>query len=766
MTELRLSYEEACSRGYNQSYRIHLAVIGHSEAGKTSFIDRLLGKGFQEQRQSTEGIHTHFITSSFNKNDLDSKKWTEISFESSILEKDFHQSILAQRAFTEPKILKHQEKSPEESTGFFEATFEDDNKYKDTKNAEAFNIDEKFPLSPILRMTSEPLPDPTAAENDYDNLHEDTFTIPEQIGTRTIPTMSSEALSKLLESKQEYEGPPSDDRIPYSINIWDHGGQNEFIITNQLFLNIEAFILMVMDISLDLNIPLKQSSDAKGKFGLPKTPAQILCYWLNALHILAIEKTTEPNIALVLTHQDMIKASDTKKYIESYMDELIKCIKGKPYESYIMNENIFVVDNREGTEGEFAHIRNRIFAQIARQKSWGIERPTRWLKLEADILETAKEAKNPYLHISTVKDLTSSFAMNEKELESFLHFHHTLGDLIYYPNEKLTDIVITNPQWFLDMFKSLITPHEFLLRRKLQPEKLEEMKRAIVSEETLKAIWEESNVQFLKDVMMKFDLMLSLGSEQNNEYLIPCMLQSQDIDMYGQEPFTNMVLIYNTTLKPNQGDAMPVGAFHKLLSQCSKIPCWKVCANDHLSYTDASIEISHGIRLALTLMKTNTIRLSIWSAREVLDDGHLSNNEARELILKAHMTVSQCLKLLALTSSADFKMLCPHWSPGEEYLCLVTVGKKENIPLDGPIFFAKSNQCTIHKKVLESGHFPWTREELNVDLDGKFKYSKHRQNRDNKNNRNGKSLKQIYDLSTLYIQQEISNYNYRPQTKL
>ena len=267
--------------------------------------------------------------------------------------------------------------------------------------------------------------------------------------------------------------------------------------------------------------------------------------------------------------------------------------------------------------------------------------------------------------------------------------------------------------------------------------KIEEMKRAIVSEETLKAIWEESNVQFLKDVMMKFDLILFLGSEQNNEYLIPCMLPSQDIDMYGQEPFTNMVLIYNTTLKPNQVDAMPVGAFHKLLSKCSKIPDWKVSANDNLSYTDVSIEISHGIHLALILMKTNTIRLSIWSAREVLDDGNLSNNEARELILNAHRTVRQCLKLLTLRSGADFKMPCPHWSPEEKYLCLVTVGDKENIPLDGPTFFAKSNKCTIHKQVLESGHFPWTREELDVNLDGKFKYNRRRQNRDHKNNRNG-----------------------------
>ena len=256
------------------------------------------------------------------------------------------------------------------------------------------------------------------------------------------PEISSEELSQLLEIQKSY-AKPSDKRIPYSVNIWDHGGQDEFMITNQLFLNVEAFILIVMNISLDLNIPLKQSSDTKGKFGIPKTPAQILCYWLNALHVLALEKRKEMNIALVLTHKDMIKADDTRKYIDNYIKELVTCIQEKPYATYI--GNIFVVDNREGTEDDFDRFRNNIFAEITRQKSWGIERPTRWLKLEADILKTAKETQKPYLHMSIVKQLASAFAMNEKELKSFLKFHHNLGDLIYHPDHKLSDIVVTNP---------------------------------------------------------------------------------------------------------------------------------------------------------------------------------------------------------------------------------------------------------------------------------------------------------------------------------
>ena len=377
MKELNFAYKEACLHGSKENYRIHLALIGHSEAGKTTFIDRLLGKEFQEQRKSTEGIHTHFITSFFNKNNLRSRAWTQRLLEASILEKDFHENVLSQRTFTEPKMVQHQKKRPEESTAFtepkmvnhqkkrleesalfFAATFEDDNKYSDTKYAEAFNTGKDF-ASPIMkRMISDPLTDLAATENEYDDLHENTCSLPSKIGTRTIPTMSSEAFSKLLESKKKYTGPPSDDRIPYSINIWDHGGQSEFILTNHLFLNVQAFILMAMDISLDLNKPLKQSVDAKGKFGIPKTPAQILCYWLNALHVLALEKTTEPNIALVLTHKDMIKADDTKKYIESYIEELLQMHSMENHmHPTSRNEKIFVVDNREGTEGDFAHIK-------------------------------------------------------------------------------------------------------------------------------------------------------------------------------------------------------------------------------------------------------------------------------------------------------------------------------------------------------------------------------------------------------------------------
>ena len=245
-----------------------------------------------------------------------------------------------------------------------------------------------------------------------------------------------------------------------------------------------------------------------------------------------------------------------------------------------------------------------------------------------------------------------------------------------------------------------------------------------MSEDSLKVVWEGNDVQFLKDVMIKFDLMLPLGSEQmDKKYLIPCMLPSQEVKMDGPDPFAGMALIYSSKLEPECGDdAMPVGAFHKLLSQCSKTPGWKVCADEHLSYIQALIEIDDGVRMELRLQKSNSIQVSIWSFREKLDDGYLSINEARNIIASAHKTTAKCIKITGLTQKGSFKMLCPHWNPREEYICLVTVDEKKEVPQNMPIFLSHQKLCTMHRKELEPGHFPWTKEDF--DSDGKFRITK------------------------------------------
>ena len=330
--ELQLAYKEACFHGSKNNYRIHLAVMGHSEAGKTSFIDRLLGKEFQPQRESTEGIQTHFVESFFSKKDVVSNMWTETIFEAGKLEKDFHESLLANIKSKELESLNSE--SPHQKVvrwlqnttpnglassandapnldmaslesskptypvvaypkkkEFYQEPYTEVELTMDNKGArrqeEVFYDDEDITKPNIAKMGfeeySQPLQSKINTGLPYDKIIKDKSGTNQLISSEAFPStknyqahltfettdsnnndneseeplylnqeitskMSYATLNRLKHRKETY-ATSSDERIPYSLNIWDHGGQNEFIITNQLFLNVEAFILMVMDIS-------------------------------------------------------------------------------------------------------------------------------------------------------------------------------------------------------------------------------------------------------------------------------------------------------------------------------------------------------------------------------------------------------------------------------------------------------------------------------------------------------------------------------------
>ena len=108
------------------------------------------------------------------------------------------------------------------------------------------------------------------------------------------------------------------------------------------------------------------------------------------------------------------------------------------------------------------------------------------------------------------------------------------------------------------MFKTLITPHEFFKRRQLQPDILQQLKKGTVSEKTLQVLWEGNDIQFLTNLMMKFDLILPLDSANGEQtYLIPCMLPPLNINIYETEPFQKMELTYSTIHNAGVGDTLP-----------------------------------------------------------------------------------------------------------------------------------------------------------------------------------------------------------------
>ena len=64
-------------------------LVGFHEAGKTSLAERLMGKEFNANVKSTEGVSIHYIKSNFNKSSAVCEDWKESEQDASELNKLF-----------------------------------------------------------------------------------------------------------------------------------------------------------------------------------------------------------------------------------------------------------------------------------------------------------------------------------------------------------------------------------------------------------------------------------------------------------------------------------------------------------------------------------------------------------------------------------------------------------------------------------------------------------------------------------------------------
>ena len=396
----------------------------------------------------------------------------------------------------------------------------------------------------------------------------------------------------LVTEKLEEE---SKENTPFSISLWDLGGQDEFISTHHLFLDAEAAVLIVMDITKELY----ELIECNFQFGYLNSAVDVLHYWLNFFHNAFEEKKDEndmePNIALVLTHKDKLSEENREQEMEEYKTQILEAVENEPYAKYVTRENIYVVDSSEETEENFGRLRNELLRHLEKQKSWGKKVPLPWLSLKADIIEEATERNKKHLPLSKVWELAEKYNMNTKEVESFLQMQTFLGDFVHFQVQELREIVITDPRWLVDKCKALISTHEFIDQRKDLKESIrEDLKRGEVSEDGLKELWNNDKVVYLTKLMEKFDLLVNVPDDLEHKYIIPCMLHSKRTKISQKEiPYKLLI-----------------GSFPQLVSKCSKEKGWKLC-RENLSYTTASFDMGNGTKLHLSLTVSGEVQTSI-----------------------------------------------------------------------------------------------------------------------------------------------------------
>ena len=700
------AYRNAWSEGEAVIYRAHVALLGDSNATKNNFIEGLLDEPKYSSRRYPEigGVKVLKFKAKFNKDTQKTERWHESVSNSSDLMTDFRDAVLSHI-----RPVQH----GGQAEGILETS-------QQSHLSSADSVGKKSSVSTIeLNKTGKQAVRPNTGQ-------EKNFAVQFQ-------NPGNKTLLFLYRNAQVKEAP--DKNIPYSINLWNFDSRDEFSTMNQLFLKAEALILYVMDIRLDLFSPQKQNWDERHINENPKTSAEKLKYWLNSVHKEAQKQNLKPNIVLLLTHTDSIKVQKRSQYVESYIKKITDIVEGKPYAGYISEENIILVDKFRVPLvffDFFKGIRDKLFDRIIMQPSWGVKRPIRWLHLEAKLLRrTTCEEKSylhryelddydddddyefadyyhtergPYVLVSELKELASAYGMDACEVDSFLEFHYVLGDFIWSPPSKFGRFIITHPQWLLDKVSQLFSQvsntqrHDEPLHYRHRHELLHYPRphKAIISIIDLRRLWGK-NAQFLLDLMMNFHFILPIDSDENpnQTYLIPCILPAKKSYLHEKE------LTYSVVYIARELEVQHVETFQRLLCLCANQTNWKLRITDHKSHYHASFDVNLGTHLVLNPRENNTIEVSTWTSIQELDKGHISNDGIRAFLLDIHKDMARKMETLGVTQSKVFQILCPHWRPGDERLCLVEIEEQTQKRSDNFVFHPISQRCAIHKKVLD-----------------------------------------------------------------
>ena len=649
------AYSRACSEGMVSVKRGHLTVLGSGGDGKTSFIDRLTGRGFNTTHTVTEGIEAELSCTIDTVNCTEA--WTEHNMDQAEVLKEAittgFSNILDefQQLDIEASQISHDHTRTVIDTAEMNTTIDTN---PPQGNARSFNERSNY-----FSDTAEP---PTRSDT---NLEGD-----------------SEA-KKQLEQVYIYSK-RSNTTTQADIEIVDFGGQWMYKTIHHVFVRNKCVFALVINLNIKLNsvttLETKPKLYATNRtffkwFQPMSSRSQILgnvryidqiVMWLNT--ILSHMRTNDnseymANTLIIGTHTDLLGWSKNSRKVsaEKYFTELRELLKSKAHKQMI--RGFYAVDNRYGDPETFKEVRQEIMKAIEENCDWNQKRPIKWLQMEKHLhdiqnVNNDDDVDQNLIRFEDAEKYGERFRIDRDDMAAFCNFHHMRGDITYLQTEALKGYIIANPQWLVNVFRTIITLPMYRPtdRPELQDEiSLLEHDGILKPKGTfLRHVWKQfldgkediqERIEYLIQLLVHFDITCPLKNGSNSEesiYLVPCLLpwclEASEPDSEWKKAlpalcfrFHNSMDSYHAThLDTAPVDLfLPFAFFQRLVCRCSKQPGWTFTSTKYQN--KMSFLIGDQLVILQTHFQSVWIKLSILT--QEAEESSFSDNVASEVYL-------------------------------------------------------------------------------------------------------------------------------------
>ena len=352
---------------------------------------------------------------------------------------------------------------------------------------------------------------------------------------------ADETLPNVGEVRQGGDGTLLVDPLQATVKILDMSGEFGFYKTHQMFLGSSMVFLLVIDVTKPLDENLSKSAvmkEQEGKLEIPRTPREFLDFLLNTISTFVGTGNGTKSVIIVLTHTDEIDPQTRDAHVKNYRKEIKKHLKGQ----YVCNlvDKIVALSNKERDESIMKNLRSSSIKLCKAKPTYGEEIPCTWLKCEVDILSDSDTSEKRYLTIRNLRDkFESRIRMSAKQVAEFLKFHSKHGSMIHFDSQELDSLVVTDPQFLVDKFTSIIDMWKAKKTSQLSLDSLgtedelaNDLDEGILSTRSLNIIWDQMelrSVERLAKIMVKFCQFIQWDQRTENQtisskFIIPALL--------------------------------------------------------------------------------------------------------------------------------------------------------------------------------------------------------------------------------------------------
>ncbi len=633
----------ACSEGLTAVKRGRLAVLGAGGDGKTSFIDRLTGRGFNKAHIVTDGLEAELSCTVDTVNCTEA--WTEHRMDQAQVLQDAVTSGLYE-------LMEEFQQLESDEYGNEHLCWQGSGKRKQILQSE------------ISQEITSSTHSAEANESEKSSItHSD------------IDPETQRQLEQVhIESKRQAIKDLSD------IEVMDFGGQWMYKTIHHIFIRNKCVFALVINLNIKLDSLTKVETKPKllspsksfvkwfqTLLSKSQTIGRVpyieqIVMWLNT--ILSHMKTSEigtylPNTIIIGTHKDLLgwTHQSREKKAAGYFEELKELLKSKAHKQMI--RGYYAIDNKHGDPETFREIRKEIVEAIVESCDWNQKRPIKWLQMEKHLHDlkgrndAAKVDKN-LIPFGDACKYGEKFQIHPDDMEAFCNFHHMRGDITYLQTEALKGYLIANPQWLVNVFRAIITlpiyrPTDHQLQDEIQL--LENDGILKTKGAFLKNVWQQflegkedaqQRIDYLIHLLVHFDITCPLKEDTTADeglYLVPCLLPwcldetEPDPDWMEVLPavyfrFHNSKDSFHTVhLDTTPVDLfLPFAFFQRLVCRCSKQQGWPFTSTKYQNMI--SFLIGDKRVILQTHFQSVWIKLNILIHRKELESGGFLENVA------------------------------------------------------------------------------------------------------------------------------------------